>query len=164
MDGTIWKVRSKDYPTTHVKLRSQPSFCKLLCVDIFKSTARISHIAAHPESALSKIKTLSMKDTRCILVINLQIAGNISIVSYLAIPRLQEPQEPQDAQDAVVAALCERFLTGTKEWRDARMKMLPHIEEGGFLIRKAVGTTPCIIGTKGESAYFSVGDEEGSDV
>ena len=130
---------SKDYPTTHVKLRSQPSFCKLLCVDIFKSTARISHIAAHPESALSKIKTLSMKDTRCILVINLQIAGNISIVSYLAIPRLQEPQEPQDAQDAVVAALCERFLTGTK-------------------------TTPCIIGTKGESAYFSVGDEEGGDV
>ena len=105
-----------------------------------------------------------MKDTRCILVINLQIAGNISIVSYLAIPRLQDPQEPQDAQDAVVAALCERFLTGTKEWRDARMKMLPHIEEGGFLIRKAVGTTPCIIGTKGESAYFSVGDEEGGDV
>lgn len=157
MDGTIWKVRSKDYPTTHVKLRSQPSFCKLLCVDIFKSTARISHIACHPQSALSKIKTLSMKDTRCILVINLQIPGNISIVSYLAIPRSQDPE------DAVVSSLCEQFLTGTKEWRDARMKMLPHIEEGGFLIRKAVGTTPCIIGTKGESAYFSVGDEERCD-
>lgn len=98
-----------------------------------------------------------MKDTRCILVINLQIPGNISIVSYLAIPRSQDPE------DAVVSSLCEQFLTGTKEWRDARMKMLPHIEEGGFLIRKAVGTTPCIIGTKGESAYFSVGDEEGCD-
>ena len=150
MDGSIWKVRSEDYATTHEKIRSQPNYCRLLCVDLFKSDARISHIASRPECALSKLKEVSTTEMAFLLIVNLQIAGNISIVSYLAVPKTARPE------DVAVASLCQRFRTETDEWRDSRMKLLPHIEEGGFLIRKAVGTTPCIIGTKGESAYFSV--------
>lgn len=158
MDGTIWKVRCADYATTHEKIRSQPNYCRLLCVDLFKSDARISHIAARPECVLPKLKEVNTTDMAFLLVINLQIAGNVSIVSYLAVPKSARPE------DGAVSSLCQRLRTETDEWRDSRMKLLPHIEEGGFLIRKAVGTTPCIIGTKGESAYFSVTVHPRTDV
>lgn len=84
-----------------------------------------------------------------ILIINLQISGNISVVSYFAVPSVDNPSPAQK--------LLDRFIHQEDDaWRNSRLKLLPHIVEGGYLIKKAVGTTPCIIGTKGESAYFTV--------
>ena len=143
MDGTIWNVRGKDYSITKEKVQSARSYCKLLCVDLFRSDKRINHIASYPESAVHKITNADR-----VLIVNLQITGNISVVSYFAIPKREESSPTKE--------LLDRFIEGDRAWRDARFKLLPHIVEGGYFVKKAVGMTPCIIGTKGESSYYSV--------
>lgn len=116
-------------------------------MDVFKSNARINHITEYKECALHRVDHL--KDSvKCVLIINLQIAGNISIVSYFAVPK-EDDSTP-------VQSLLRKFYSNDDSWRDSRFKLLPHIVEGGYLIKKAVGMTPCIVGTKGESSYYTV--------
>ena len=118
-------------------------------MDVFQATSRISHIAQYPDCALNHMNDLKFSTKEPILIINLQIAGNISIVAYFAIPSMDNPSPAQ--------LLLSRFIHDENNtWRDSHLKLLPHIVEGGYLIKKAVGTTPCIIGTKGESSYYSV--------
>ena len=118
-------------------------------MDVFQATSRISHIAQYPDCALNHMNDLKSSTKEPILIINLQIAGNISIVAYFAIPIMDNPSPAQK--------LLSRFIHDENDtWRDNHLKLLPHIVEGGYLIKKAVGTTPCIIGTKGESSYYSV--------
>ena len=157
MDGSIWKVRNQGYVITKEKVFSSHNYCRLLCVDVFKSTKRINHIASHPESALQQIAKTNVNEM--ILVINLQITGYHSIVCYFSIPSKSESEsESKSGSDTNSATkhLLSRFLEETNTWRDSRFKLLPHIQEGNFIVKKAVGTTPCIIGTKGESSYYSV--------
>lgn len=85
------------------------------------------------------------------MVINLQLSGNVSVVSYCVVPK-----ETEDA----AGKLLHQFLNETDEWRNGRFKLLPHIVEGGYIVKKMVGVTPCLIGTKGESAYYKVTMEQ----
>ena len=149
MDGSIWKVRNQGYAITKEKINSSHNYCRLLCVDVFKSTKRINHIANYPESALQEIAKTNPQEV--ILIINLQITGYHSIVCYFSIPSNSEAKSNSTSMQ-----LLSRFMEETNTWRDSRFKLLPHIQEGNFIVKKAVGTTPCIIGTKGESSYYSV--------
>ena len=149
IDGTIWKVRSSPYIQTHEKTPSHPSMCKVLSVDVFKSESKLVHIAQHPSSALQQIKSLPEGVSR-VLIVNLQLNGGVSIVCYLLVPELKS-----DDSATPSSTLLQHFFTEDDAWRNSRFKILPHIEEGGYLIKKAVGMTPCLIGNKGKSSYFT---------
>ena len=86
----------------------------------------------------------------CVMVVNLQISGFISVVSYFVVPK---------SQDEGASKLLHRFLEENDSWRNERFKLLPHIVEGSYLIKKMVGMTPCLIGKKGESHYYRVSIE-----
>jgi hypothetical protein len=50
--------------------------------------------------------------------------------------------------------LCQKFFFGdSDEFRDKTFKLIPQIVEGNFLVRKAVGSTPAIMGTKLRQLY-----------
>ena len=104
-------------------------------------------MAEHPESALHQLDGVDLSQAECVIVINLQLSGNVSVVSYCVVPK-----EVEDA----AGKLLHQFLNETDEWRNGWFKLLPHIVEGGYIVKKMVGVTPCLIGTKGESAYFKV--------
>ena len=61
-----------------------------------------------------------------------------------------------DGSDGTASSqLCQRFLFGdSDEFRDQTFKMIPHIVEGNFLVRKAVGSTPAIMGSKLKQYYI----------
>ena len=147
VDGTIWKVRSSTYVANREKKPSLPCFCRLLSVDLFHSDAKLSNVTQHPQSALARLESLPEGISR-VLVVNLQLSGGISIVTYLLVPT---------ADGSTVSSLLERFVTEEDAWRNSRFKVLPHVVEGGYLVKKAVGMTPCLIGNKGKSTYYSVG-------
>ena len=147
VDGTIWKVRSSTYVANREKKPSLPCFCRLLSVDLFHRDAKLSNVAQHPQSALARLESLPEGISR-VLVVNLQLSGGISIVTYLLVPT---------ADGSTVSSLLERFVTEEDAWRNSRFKVLPHVVEGGYLVKKAVGMTPCLIGNKGKSTYYSVG-------
>ena len=50
--------------------------------------------------------------------------------------------------------LCEPFFFGdSDELRDKTFKLIPQIIEGNFIVRRAVGSTPAILGTKLKQTY-----------
>jgi hypothetical protein len=50
--------------------------------------------------------------------------------------------------------LCQRFLFGdSDEFRDATFKLIPQVVQGNFIVRKAVGSTPAIMGKKLRQLY-----------
>jgi hypothetical protein len=50
--------------------------------------------------------------------------------------------------------LCKKFLFGESDsFRDRTFKLIPQIVEGNFMVRKAVGSTPAIMGTKLKQTY-----------
>merc|ERR1712173_527711 len=46
------------------------------------------------------------------------------------------------------------FVSGTDDYRDKRLKMIPIMTAGPWLARKTVPQRPCIIGTKVKHRYF----------
>ena len=120
----------------------------MLCMDLFRSNQRIDHIALYPENALNRMKEVDFTAIECVMVVNLQISGFISVVSYFGVPKSREEG---------ASKLLHRFLEGSDSWRNERFKLLPHIVEGSYLMKKMEGMTPCLIGKKGESHYYRVG-------
>ena len=50
--------------------------------------------------------------------------------------------------------LCQEFFFGKDDtFRDNTFKLIPHIVEGNFMVRKAVGSTPAIMGNKIKQTY-----------
>ena len=54
----------------------------------------------------------------------------------------------QDAGGGGASALWERFLDGPESYRNDRLKMLPAIKKGPYLVKKLVGSKPVIIAKK----------------
>merc|ERR1719215_2453589 len=51
--------------------------------------------------------------------------------------------------------LCNEFLFGDSDgFRDKTFKLIPQIIEGNFMVRKAVGSTPAIMGNKIKQTYI----------
>ena len=49
----------------------------------------------------------------------------------------------------------QRFLQGNNEYRDKRLKFIPHLIEGGWVVKKAVGTKPAVLGSKLKASYHT---------
>ena len=58
------------------------------------------------------------------------------------------------AKSAFLEAL-KRFMAGSKEYRDSHLKFIPHLIEGPWVAKKAVGTKPAVIGTKLKLSYHT---------
>ena len=72
-------------------------------------------MAEHPESALHQLDGVDLSQAECVMVINLQLSGNVSVVSYCVVPK-----EVEDA----AGKLLHQFLNETDEWRNGRFKLL----------------------------------------
>jgi len=54
---------------------------------------------------------------------------------------------------AVFSRSLSRFLKGSDKYRHGRFKFIPRIVEGNWVVQKAVGTTPAILGSKMTQTY-----------
>ena len=60
-----------------------------------------------------------------------------------------------DLQRLAAFDRCMRaFLDGDDQTRDSRLKIIPRIAEGSWLVKKGVGTTPAILGRKVKQTYY----------
>ncbi|KAK8805734.1 hypothetical protein WA158_002390 [Blastocystis sp. Blastoise] len=148
----IWRVRGPTYIETREKQESLPGYCQLVAVDIFRSANKIENIASNPNHSVTKASQqhYPLPENGLFFVINLQMTqgSHVSVSCTFSVPQsLQEDGKP--------LALLKKYINGGKEFRDSRFKMIPRIEEGSFLIKKAVGTTPVLLGKKGTSAYYT---------
>ena len=50
------------------------------------------------------------------------------------------------------------FFGDSNTYRDNRFKLIPKIVEGNWVVRKSVGNTPAILGTKLKQNYYKVSE------
>ena len=141
-DDNIFKVRGPSYLEDRIKIPSDPAPFKCLGVDVWLSDNPPRHIARHPDVLGGKLRE---QDT--FLVNFLLPFGNF--VAYFEIPS-------EDKFPPKLAKVWKNFLKGDQQYRDARLKLLPVVLDGPWIVKAAVGngTSPALLGKVIPLQYF----------
>lgn len=141
-DIQIFRVRGVNYLEDRIKIPSGPA--PLVCrgVDVWLTDNPERHIARHPSVLNGK---LNEEDT--FLVNFLLPFGNF--VSYFTVPPLSEFPDK-------LAKVWTKFLQGDQQYRDKRLKLLPVVIDGPWIVKAAVGngTAPALLGKVIPLQYF----------
>jgi len=162
-DPTSFNVRGKTYMSDNRKIKAGMTLFRLIATDIVESDASIRDgICNHPHErvqlALAREKEQKAagvtSDTPPFIVcINIIIPGPpvYHTVFYYAVDDLSMINGMDGTPSSKLAN--EFFFTGTDEFRHKTFKLIPRIAEGPYVVKKAVGTKPAIMGTKLKQTY-----------
>ena len=162
-DPNSFRVRGKTYKQDREKINAGPSIGRLVAVDILLADEAVySGVSTHPNEriqlGLQREKALKEKGLPSdmppfVFVVNIVLPGPPVYhgVFYFAV----DNRSTIDGTDGSASSkLCSQFLFGDDDkFRDKTFKLIPQIVEGNFLVRKAVGSTPAIMGTKLKQLY-----------
>ncbi|KAI7730611.1 hypothetical protein M8C21_009106 [Ambrosia artemisiifolia] len=139
-DGNNFKLRSKRFCYDKSKMPGGKPLMDLVAVDWFKDTKRMDHVARRVGCAA---QVASQKGQFC-LVFNLQVPGstNYSMVFYFV------------TKELAAGSLLQRFVDGDDEFRNSRMKLIPSVPKGSWIVRQSVGSTPCLLGKAVDCNYI----------
>ena len=138
----IFKVRSATYLRNRVKLPSAPAVFDCRGVDVWLTDNAERNIARHPSVLGGK---LDQEDS---FIVNFLLPfGNL--VAYFSIP-------PIEQMPANVAQVWRQFIKGDQQYRDGKLKLLPIVVDGPWIVKKAVGpgTAPAVIGRDLPLQYY----------
>ncbi|KAH9687067.1 protein ENHANCED DISEASE RESISTANCE 2-like [Citrus sinensis] len=138
-DGNNFRVRSKHFCYDKTKIPSGKHLMDLVAVDWFKDTKRMDHVADKPRTEM-----VASEKGLFSLIFNLQVPGltHYSMVFYFVTRQL------------VMGSLLQRFVDGDDEFRNSRLKLIPSVPEGSWIVRQSVGSTPCLLGKAGYCNYI----------
>lgn len=141
-------IRSKTYLTSRLKVRNgAPPLLELTHFDFFQIKERVDDVGSHKNSWLNRACPAELKD-RKFLIINIQVtAMNVLLTQYFVF------NEKGCTGCERVDKMWDEFVRGTDRFRDRKLKLIPIIVEGPWLVRNSVPTRPCIIGTKVKNRY-----------
>jgi hypothetical protein len=154
-----FNVRSKNYALDNLKVPSMPSVFKLLTVDLVKvDQPIITGLCSHPneriQTALRKERETGVRELPAfIYAVNLLIPGR-STYHWVAYFGLDDVSVLRD-QETPLGRVAEPYFFGkSDEYRDKTFKLIPRVVHGNFVVRKAVGSKPSILGAKLKQHYI----------
>ena len=143
------RVRGENYLVDRVKVDCKETALQLVAVDLFETEEKVSHIASHPGSVVHYFPH------DFTFVVHFQVPGPpfLSFVCYFVgrkeVLTLSTP----------FGLLLNRFLTGTDEFRNDTLKIIPRaVDPSPWIVKKSVGETPAILGRKLKQTYFGDGE------
>ena len=144
-DGNNFRVRDANYLRDRKKRLAGRPFADLVAVDWFVDCKRIDNVCARP-TGTCRAKILNGDGEKFVFCVNIQVPGqrNHSIVYYFLL------NEPLDDE-----SVFGKFVRGDQEYRDARLKLIPHVALGPWVVQRAVGTKPLIVGKALKARYHS---------
>lgn len=156
-DANSFVVRGRTYKQDKVKINAGDSVFRLIAVDLVCVDAPIfTGMCAHPkervQQALAKGDEGDMPPY--IVAINILCPGPpfYHIVIYYAVTDLGDIDGSKNTPFSKLAK--EFFFGDSDKFRNNTFKLIPQIVEGNFIVRKAVGSTPAISGTKLAHTYI----------
>ncbi|KHG10870.1 Steroidogenic acute regulatory protein, mitochondrial [Gossypium arboreum] len=179
-DGNNFRVRSKHFCFNKTKIPAGKHLMDLVAVDWFKDTKRMDHVARRHGCAaqgsavnivihMGKWNLIALKligslvflscipcwsnSITCLvasekglfsLVFNVQVPGSThySMVFYFV------------TRELVPGSLLYRFVEGDDEFRNSRLKLIPSVPKGSWIVRQSVGSTPCLLGKAVDCNYI----------
>jgi len=158
-DSNSFRVRGKKYKVDKKKENAGDAMFRLLAVDLVETSSNImSGMCSHPKERIQRALERESKGVKgemppFVFALNIAIPGppHYHCVIYYAV----------DDMDLIngnagtpFSTLASKFFFGDDDtFRDKTFKLIPQIIEGNFIVRKAVGSTPAIMGTKLKQIY-----------
>ncbi|KAI3453873.1 hypothetical protein Pfo_010535 [Paulownia fortunei] len=138
-DGNNFRVRSKNFCHDKSKIPAGKHLMDLVAIDWFKDTKRMDHVARRSGCAAQ----VASDRGHFSIVFNLQVPGSThySMVFYFV------------AKELVPGSLLQRFVDGDDEFRNSRLKLIPSVPKGSWIVRQSVGSTPCLLGKAVDCNY-----------
>ncbi|KAL7472941.1 hypothetical protein ACHAXS_013321 [Conticribra weissflogii] len=163
-DANSFRVRGKTYKHDKMKINAGPSLFRLIAVDIVETDVPImTGMCLHPKERVqlalqrdkeAKLAGQSSDMPPFVFAVNIVLPGppHYHMVFYYAV----DDMSMIDGSDGTPSSkLCQQFFfTKDDNFRDNTFKLIPQIIEGNFMVRKAVGSTPAIMGNKIKQSYF----------
>lgn len=152
-----YMVRGKSYLKDNKKVPAKSNLGELVAVDWFVHSARIDNVCLQRSS--HELNTHAKMNSKFIFAVNIQVPGskNYSIIFYYLIPLNFDEK-----------SVFGRFILGDDEYRNTHFKLIPNIPKGPWIVQRAVGNKPLIVGgalkvvyTRSEN-YFEVDIDIGS--
>ncbi|KAL4323369.1 hypothetical protein GQ457_11G020460 [Hibiscus cannabinus] len=139
-DGNNFRVRSKHFFYNKTKIPAGKHLMDLVAVDWFKDTKRIDHVARRQGCAAQVASERGLFS----FVFNVQVPGSThySMVFYFV------------TRELVSGSLLQRFVDGDDEFRNSRLKLIPSVPKGSWIVRQSVGSTPCLLGKAVDCNYI----------
>ncbi|KAK6934897.1 Protein ENHANCED DISEASE RESISTANCE 2, C-terminal [Dillenia turbinata] len=139
-DGNNFRVRSKSFCYDKSKVPAGKHLLDLVAVDWFKDTKRMDHVAKRQGCAAQVVSERGFFS----VVVNLQVPGSThySMVFYFV------------TRELVPGSLLQRFVDGDDEFRNSRLKLIPSVPKGSWIVRQSVGSTPCLLGKAVDCNYI----------
>jgi hypothetical protein len=159
-DSNSFKVRGKQYLTDKKKVYAGNSIMQLIGVDIVQvPIPERKGLCAHPKEfvqmSLKREKNGGPVAPPFIFAVNILLPGppHFHLMIYYSV----EDKSTIDGSSGTESSLlANKFFFGDSDaFRDVTFKLIPQIVEGNFIVRKAVGSTPAIMGLKLKQYYFS---------
>ena len=162
-DSNSFRVRGVHYKHDRLKQNAGPSIGRLICVDVVSvDKPMYEGFSLHPtermQLALQKERELFAKGLDSdlppfIFIVNICLPGPPYYhgVYYYAV---NDINTINGTDGTASSKLCREFFFGdSDEFRDQTFKLIPQIVQGNFIVRKAVGSTPAIMGKKLRQLY-----------
>ncbi|KAF7809434.1 protein ENHANCED DISEASE RESISTANCE 2 isoform X1 [Senna tora] len=139
-DGNNFRVRSKQFCYDKSKIPAGKHLMDLVAVDWFKDTKRMDHVAKRQGCAAQVASEKGLFS----IIFNLQVPGSThySMVFYFV------------TKELVPGSLMQRFVDGDDEFRNSRLKLIPSVPKGSWIVRQSVGSTPCLLGKAVDCNYI----------
>ena len=163
-DATTFHVRTQNYLIDSVKTPSKPAVMDLLTVDLVKTSQPLfktgGGLCSHPteriQQALVREQVTGIKELPAfIFCVNLCIPAKqqgtyYHWAAYFGTDDVAKLRDPTTA----LGRVAEPFFFGdSDEYRNRTFKLIPRIVKGNFVVRKAVGSKPSILGSKLKHYY-----------
>eukprot|EP01134_Creolimax_fragrantissima_P001300 CFRG1300T1 len=156
-DSSQFHVRGPNYLKDRVKIVAEKPVFHLVAVDLFSfadPSERIN-LCSRSDSLVSKIEKDAIDhgvDVPFTFVVNMIIPchDNLAFVCYYQPTNSNWREENSGFMD-----LFSDFVDGDDAFRNTRFKLIPRIVDGSYILKKALGSKPAIIGNKGlTNPYF----------
>lgn len=169
--ATSFVVRGKKYLEDSKKIQAEDTMFELVGCDSFEIPEAMRHVAAWEDSVFQRMRRNAQR-TGCecprVLIINWIVPGepNINHVQYF----VEKPFDPITEDDLMFKKMLDHFMApGNDDFRRKRLKFIPVVVEGPWVVKQAAGA-PAIIGKKLEAVYHvgegycEIGIDVGSSV
>mmetsp|Transcript_40573 Transcript_40573/g.53408 ORF Transcript_40573/g.53408 Transcript_40573/m.53408 type:complete len:270 (+) Transcript_40573:67-876(+) len=174
ISDTVFDVRGPNYLEDGIKIPSTPAFASLMHMEMFEVPERTDNVIQR----LGHSSVVSLLKKHChnppfVIALNFQIPGatKIDCNVYWAVPSWVEedpnqfdPNDPiqadkssfnkSDMKGSSMHRLFYQFINGNDDFRNNRFKLIPHMIEGRWVVKKAVGSVPTLLGQKVTQRYF----------
>ncbi|KAL7487627.1 hypothetical protein ACHAW6_013212 [Cyclotella cf. meneghiniana] len=154
--ASTMKIRGRNYAKDSVKVESETALFSCLGVDSFvagdgecKDNSNTSHYLERWNKVCEEV---GLDRPPFLLVINFVVPWG-SFQLYLFRPDADDGPFSSRFKDRPSEKALRCFLEGTTDYRNKCLKLIPRICAGPWVVKKMVGSTPAIIGTKLPVSY-----------